>query len=163
MRALRERAAFGSGAGTFGPVKIAKRTSVVADGALVMCWLTARTISPGLELEKIALTRLRIPSGQSAPEASNISSKTRGLIGVCIRHLSMAGQSSKGCRAAFASSAESAKTAGETMQSLPPLAAAASFNSGGAVKRNTLSSIAGDNRGAILPSHSATLGASLNE
>src|SRR5258707_9972432 len=158
-----EKAASGSGAGTFGPVKIVNKTKDVGEGALMRCVLTAFTNSAAPALEKAASTRERMPSGHSAPEISNISSKTSGTAKELSRHFLARGPFSKASKLALASLGESAKATPVTMQTLLPGNAAFSFSFGGASSRKRLNSMLGDSRAAISPSQPPTAAASSME
>src|SRR5260221_14532473 len=93
--------------------------TVIGDGHFVMWPAIAVTSSPGELFEKVASTRLRSPSGQSAPDASNICSKTSGVANELERHSDRSGQSSSGFSMALASSGESAKAAPVSIAPLP--------------------------------------------
>src|ERR1700721_334327 len=104
MRAVMEKAASGKAGGSTVPVKYTSRTSEIGEGALIRWSAEICAYLPAGALVNAASTRLRNCVGQSAPEASNNSSKVTGAGGEPPRLFVRSGQSPRGFNSAKACS-----------------------------------------------------------
>src|SRR6202030_1283062 len=81
MRAVMEKAASGKAGGSTVPVKYTSRIREIGEGAFIRWSAEICAYLPAGALVNAASTRLRSSAGQSAPEASNNSSKVTGAGG----------------------------------------------------------------------------------